>query len=75
MRADTADLRNSNHHRPSDTPETLGSDFMAEVTRLLIHPVLSGVGEAGRLTDWSPRIHPPPTSVSPWDFEVGARRL
>ena len=48
MWADTAGFRNSDDHPPSDTPEPLDSDFLAEVTRPLIHPVLSGVGEAGR---------------------------
>ena len=33
---DTADLRNPNYHRTSDTPETLDYDFMAEVATLLV---------------------------------------
>lgn len=47
MWTDTAEFRNPNYHRPTDTPETLDYGFMAEVARLLIHGVLSGVGEAG----------------------------
>ena len=41
MWTDTAEFRNPNYHQPTDTPDTLNYDFMAEVTRLLIHVVLS----------------------------------
>ena len=44
MWTDTAEFRNPHYHRPTDTPETLDYDFMAGVTRLLIHAVLSGLG-------------------------------
>jgi hypothetical protein len=47
MWTDTAEFRNPNYHRPSDTPESLDYEFMAEVTRLLIRVVLSGVGDVG----------------------------
>jgi hypothetical protein len=33
---DTADLRNPNYHRTSDTPDTLDYGFMAEVASLLV---------------------------------------
>jgi Zn-dependent M28 family amino/carboxypeptidase len=48
MWTDTAEFRNPHYHRPTDTPETLDYDFMAGVTRLLIHAVLSGIGDGGR---------------------------
>jgi Zn-dependent M28 family amino/carboxypeptidase len=48
MWTDTAEFRNPNYHRPSDTPETLDYEFMAGVTRLLIHVVLSGIGDGRR---------------------------
>jgi hypothetical protein len=44
MWTDTAEFRNPHYHRPTDTPDTLDYDFMAGVTRLLIHAVLTGVG-------------------------------
>ena len=44
MWTDTAEFRNPNYHQPTDTPDTLDYDFMAEVTRLLIHSVLSWLG-------------------------------
>ena len=44
MWTDTAEFRNPHYHRPTDTPETLDYDFMAGVTRLLIHAVLTGLG-------------------------------
>ena len=40
MWTDTAEFRNPHYHRPTDTPDTLDYDFMAGVTRLLIHAVL-----------------------------------
>jgi Zn-dependent M28 family amino/carboxypeptidase len=43
MWTDTAEFRNPNYHRPTDTPETLDYGFMAEVTRLLMHVVLAGL--------------------------------
>ena len=33
---DTAELRNPNYHRSSDTPDTLDYDFMSEVANLLV---------------------------------------
>ena len=45
MWTDTAEFRNPNYHQPTDTPETLDYDFMAEVARLLVRVVLSGLGE------------------------------
>jgi Zn-dependent M28 family amino/carboxypeptidase len=40
MWTDTAEFRNPHYHRPSDTPDTLDYDFLAQVTRLLIHVAL-----------------------------------
>lgn len=40
MWTDTADFRNPNYHRSSDTPETLDYNFMANVARLLIASLL-----------------------------------
>jgi Zn-dependent M28 family amino/carboxypeptidase len=48
MWTDTAEFRNPNYHQPTDTPETLDYDFMAEVAKLLAHVMLSGVGDKGR---------------------------
>ena len=48
MWTDTAEFRNPNYHRPTDTPETLDYEFMAEVARLLVHVVLAGVGDNRR---------------------------
>jgi Zn-dependent M28 family amino/carboxypeptidase len=48
MWTDTAEFRNPHYHRPTDTPDTLDYEFMAGVTRLLIHAVLAGVGMGGR---------------------------
>ena len=45
MWTDTAEFRNPNYHRPTDTPETLDYGFMAEVAKLLAHVVFSGLGE------------------------------
>ena len=44
MWTDTAEFRNPNYHQPTDTPDTLDYDFMAEVTRLLIQSVQSWLG-------------------------------
>jgi hypothetical protein len=44
MWTDTAEFRNPHYHRATDTPETLDLEFLAGVTRLLVHSVLSGVG-------------------------------
>jgi hypothetical protein len=44
MWTDTAEFRNPHYHLPTDTPDTLDYDFMAGVTRLLIHAVLTGLG-------------------------------
>jgi Zn-dependent M28 family amino/carboxypeptidase len=43
MWTDTAEFRNPNYHRATDTPEALDYDFMVAVTRLLVHSVLSGL--------------------------------
>lgn len=48
MWTDTAEFRNPHYHLPSDTPETLDYDFMAEVARLLVLVVLSGIQGKGR---------------------------
>jgi hypothetical protein len=48
MWTDTAEFRNPNYHQTSDTPDTLDYGFMAEVTRLLAHVVLSSLGAVGR---------------------------
>ena len=48
MWTDTAEFRNPHYHLPTDTPDTLDYDFMAGVTRLLIHAVLSGLGDGVR---------------------------
>ena len=45
MWTDTAEFRNPHYHRPTDTPETLDYEFLAGVTRLLVHVVLSGLTE------------------------------
>lgn len=42
MWTDTADFRNPNYHRQTDTPDTLNYDFMANVSKLLIAAVLCG---------------------------------
>jgi Zn-dependent M28 family amino/carboxypeptidase len=43
MWTDTAEFRNPNYHRPTDTPETLDYAFIAEVAKLLAHAVLSSL--------------------------------
>jgi Zn-dependent M28 family amino/carboxypeptidase len=43
MWTDTAEFRNPHYHLPSDTPETLDYEFLAGVTRLLVHAVLSSL--------------------------------
>jgi hypothetical protein len=48
MWTDTAEFRNPNYHRPTDTPDTLDYGFMAGVARLLAHVVLSGVADKTR---------------------------
>jgi Zn-dependent M28 family amino/carboxypeptidase len=40
MWTDTAEFRNPHYHKPSDTPETLDYEFLAGVTRLLVHVAL-----------------------------------
>jgi hypothetical protein len=35
MVTDTADLRNPNYHRVTDTPETLDYDFLTRVTEVV----------------------------------------
>ncbi len=41
MWTDTAEFRNPNYHRPSDTPETLDYDFMRRVTQLALLRILT----------------------------------
>ena len=41
MWTDTAEFRNPHYHSHTDTPETLDYEFLAGVTRLLVHAVLS----------------------------------
>ena len=41
MWTDTADFRNPNYHRRTDTPDTLDYDFLASVTKVLIASVLA----------------------------------
>ena len=43
MWTDTAEFRNPHYHLPTDTPETLDYEFLAGVTRLLVHAVLSSL--------------------------------
>jgi hypothetical protein len=45
MWTDTAEFRNPNYHRATDTPDTLDYGFMAEVARLLLHVVLGSPTE------------------------------
>lgn len=40
MWTDTSNFRNPHYHLPTDTPDTLDYDFMAEVTRLLLLAVM-----------------------------------
>lgn len=44
MWTDTAEFRNPHYHQATDTPDTLDYDFLAGVTRLLVHTVLAGIG-------------------------------
>jgi Zn-dependent M28 family amino/carboxypeptidase len=44
MWTDTAEFRNPNYHRPTDTPETLDYAFMAAVAKLVVHAVLTSLG-------------------------------
>ena len=37
MWTDTAEFRNKNYHQPTDTPDTLDYEFMAEVTQLIVN--------------------------------------
>jgi len=41
MWTDTAEFRNANYHKPSDTPDTLDYSFMRKVAQLLLARVLS----------------------------------
>jgi hypothetical protein len=43
MWTDTSEFRNPNYHQPSDTPETLDSEFMAEIGKLLVTVVAQAV--------------------------------
>jgi Zn-dependent M28 family amino/carboxypeptidase len=47
MWTDTAEFRNPNYHQPTDTPDTLDYRFLTEVTRLLVHVALAGLGDPG----------------------------
>jgi len=47
MWTDTSEFRNPNYHQPTDTPETLDYEFMAEVGKLLAAVV---VGQAPPIT-------------------------
>jgi hypothetical protein len=38
--ANIAEFRNPNYHRPTDTPESLDYEFLAEVARLLVHAAI-----------------------------------
>lgn len=44
---DTAEFRNPNYHRPTDTPETLDYGFMRRVAQLAIATVMRQVGALG----------------------------
>jgi Zn-dependent M28 family amino/carboxypeptidase len=44
MWTDTAEFRNPNYHRPTDTPDTLDYPFLVEVARLLAHAILTSLG-------------------------------
>jgi Zn-dependent M28 family amino/carboxypeptidase len=46
MWTDTAEFRNPNYHSTFDTPETLDYEFMVGVARLLVHAVLTGIGQS-----------------------------
>ena len=48
MWTDTAEFRNPHYHSPTDTPETLDYEFLAGVTSLLVHAVLSSLAGWGR---------------------------
>ena len=48
MWTDTAEFRDPHYHLPTDTPETLDYEFLARVTRLLVHAVLSSLTGWGR---------------------------
>jgi hypothetical protein len=43
MWTDTSEFRNPHYHQPTDTPETLDYEFMAEVSELLVAVVRKGV--------------------------------
>jgi Zn-dependent M28 family amino/carboxypeptidase len=43
MWTDTAEFRNPHYHRATDTPETLDYEFLSDVTRLLVHVVLTAI--------------------------------
>ncbi len=48
MWTDTSEFRNPHYHLPTDMPETLDYEFLAGVTRLLVHAVLSSLRGWGR---------------------------
>jgi hypothetical protein len=41
MWTDTSEFRNPHYHQPSDTPDTLDYEFMAEVAKLLAIVVMT----------------------------------
>ena len=41
MWTDTSEFRNSNYHKPTDTPDTLDYEFLKKVTQVLVARVLS----------------------------------
>lgn len=68
MVTDTADFRNANYHKPTDTPETLNPEGFARTVRGLTAAVhaLAGPMELGDPPDWSPPpIRPRPADAPP----------
>jgi hypothetical protein len=48
MWTDTSEFRNPHYHLATDTAETLDYEFLARITRLLVHAVLSSLTGQGR---------------------------
>lgn len=48
MWTDTSEFRNPHYHQPTDTPETLDYEFMAETGRLLVSVVMKAVSASGK---------------------------
>ena len=44
MWTDTSNFRNPNYHLPTDTPDTLDYDAMADVTRIVVGHVIQRMG-------------------------------